>query len=64
MTNGQITTWDPAEHLRSEEDMAAYLEAAKELREPKLIAAARRDVERAKSIQAGAPNTRTHAGKN
>jgi probable addiction module antidote protein len=40
--------WDPAEHLETEEDMAAYLEAALEERDPLLIAAALGDIARAK----------------
>ena len=30
------TPWDPADHLKSEEDMAAYLEAALEEGDPAL----------------------------
>src|SRR5436190_22316704 len=42
--------WDPAEHLQSEEDMAAYLEAALEEGDPSLIAAALGDIARAKGM--------------
>ncbi|MCE5281100.1 MAG: putative addiction module antidote protein [Deltaproteobacteria bacterium] len=42
--------WDAAEHLKTEEDMAAYLEAALEEGDPALITAARGDVARAKGI--------------
>src|SRR5436190_15165596 len=42
--------WDPAEHLQSEEDMAAYLEAALEEGEPSLVAAALGDIARAKGM--------------
>jgi len=42
--------WDPAEHLASEEDMAAYLEAALEGDDPNLIAAALGDIARAKGM--------------
>jgi probable addiction module antidote protein len=42
--------WDPAEHLVSEEDMAAYLEAALEDGDPGLIAAALGDIARAKGM--------------
>jgi probable addiction module antidote protein len=44
------TPWDPAEHLSSEEDMAAYLEAALEEGDPALIAAALGDIARAKGM--------------
>ena len=40
--------WDPAEHLKTEEDMAAYLEAALEEGDPALVAAALGDIARAK----------------
>ena len=42
--------WDPAEHLETEEDMAAYLEAALEEGEPSLVAAALGDIARAKGM--------------
>ncbi len=42
--------WDPAEHLESQEDMAAYLEAAFEEADPALIAAALGDIARAKGM--------------
>lgn len=44
------TTWDPAEHLETEEDMAAYLEAALEEGDPNLVAAALGDIARAKGM--------------
>lgn len=44
------TPWDPAEHLKSEEDMAAYLEAALEEGDSNLIAAALGDIARAKGM--------------
>jgi len=44
------TAWDPAEHLESEEDMVAYLEAALEDGDPTLIAAALGDIARAKGM--------------
>jgi probable addiction module antidote protein len=44
------TLWDPAEHLTSEEDMVAYLEAALEEGDPNLIAAALGDIARAKGM--------------
>ncbi|MFL6237387.1 MAG: addiction module antidote protein [Thermoanaerobaculia bacterium] len=42
--------WDPAEHLETEEDMAAYLEAALEEGDPSLVAAALGDIARAKGM--------------
>jgi len=43
-------TWDAAEHLKTDEDMAAYLEAALEESDPALIAAALGDIARAKGM--------------
>lgn len=45
-----ILPWDPADHLKTEEDMAAYLEAALEEADPALIAAALGDIARAKGM--------------
>ena len=42
--------WDPAEHLNTEEEMAAYLEAALEEGEPSLVAAALGDIARARGM--------------
>ena len=42
--------WDAAEHLKSDADMAAYLEAALEDGDPALIAAALGDIARAKGM--------------
>ena len=42
--------WVAAEHLETAEDIAAYLEAALEEGDPKLIAAAMGDIARAKGI--------------
>lgn len=50
MANTGTTLWDPAEHLKSEDDMAAYLEAALEEGDPNLIAAALGDIARAKGM--------------
>lgn len=44
------TAWDPADHLKTEEDMAAYLEAALEEGDPALVAAALGDIARAKGM--------------
>ena len=42
--------WDPAEHLQTEEDMVAYLEAALGEGDPALIAAVLGDIARAKGM--------------
>jgi probable addiction module antidote protein len=42
--------WDAAAHLESQEDMAAYLEAAFKEADPALIAAALGDIARAKGM--------------
>ena len=42
--------WDAAEHLETDDDMAAYLEAALEEGDPALVAAALGDIARAKGI--------------
>lgn len=44
------TVWDPAGHLATDEDMAAYLEAALEAGDPALVAAALGDIARAKGM--------------
>ena len=49
--------WDPADHLESEEDMAAYLEAALEEGDPALVAAALGDIARAKGMTRVARDT-------
>ena len=49
--------WDPAEHLKTDEDMAAYLEAALEEGDPALIAAALGDIARAKGMTQVARDT-------
>ncbi|MEE8075880.1 MAG: putative addiction module antidote protein, partial [Candidatus Binatia bacterium] len=38
-TKAKTRRWDAAEHLETEEDMAAYLEAALEDGDPALVAA-------------------------
>ena len=50
MTKTATRDWDPAEHLQSEDDMAAYLEAALEEGDPALVAAALGDIARAKGM--------------
>jgi probable addiction module antidote protein len=46
----QTRTWDVIEHLETEEDMAAYLEAALEDGDPKGVAAALGDIARARGM--------------
>ena len=50
MPKTETTVRDPAEHLNTEEDMAAYLEAALEEGDSTLIAAALGDIARAKGM--------------
>ena len=50
MPKTATTLWDPAEHLKSEDDMAAYLEAALEEGDPNLVAAALGDIASAKGM--------------
>ena len=44
------TPYDTAEHLRNEAEMAAYLEAALEDGDPRIVAAALGDIARAKGM--------------
>ncbi len=52
MKKEAITThlWDAAEHLETEEDMALYLEAALEEKDPALISAVLGDIAHAKGM--------------
>jgi probable addiction module antidote protein len=50
MSKPKTRVWDPAEHLVTEEDMAAYLEAALEEGDSALVAAAVGDIARAKGM--------------
>ena len=50
MKKEKTKIWDAAEHLKTEEDMAAYLEAALEENDSALIAAALGDIARAKGM--------------
>ena len=50
MAKTVTTPWDPADHLRTDEDMAAYLEAALNEGDPTLVAAALGDIARAKGM--------------
>ena len=50
MATTATLVWEPADHLQSREDMAAYLQAALEEGDPALIAAALGDIARAKGM--------------
>ena len=50
MPKTKTRIWDPAEHLTTEEEMAAYLEAALQEGDSGLIAAALGDIARAKGM--------------
>jgi probable addiction module antidote protein len=50
MTKTIATIWDPASHLSTEEDVAAYMEAALQDGDPQLVAAALGDIARAKGM--------------
>jgi probable addiction module antidote protein len=57
MSKTRTKKWDAAEHLKTDEDMAAYLEAALEEDDPALVAAALGDIARAKGMGALAKQT-------
>ena len=50
MSKTRAKLWDAVEHLKSDVDMAAYLEAALEDGDPALVAAALGDIARAKGM--------------
>ena len=50
MDKATTQPWDPAEHLETEQDIAAYLEAAFEEGDSSVIAAAIGDIARAKGM--------------
>ena len=50
MAKTVTTLWDPADNLKTEDDMVAYLEAALEEGDPGLVAAALGDIARAKGM--------------
>ena len=62
MTKTVTTPWDPADHLKTDEDMAAYLEAALEDGDPALVAAALGDIAR-QGNDSGCPRRRAWPGK-
>jgi probable addiction module antidote protein len=57
MGKTQTKTWDITEHLKSDEDMVAYLDAALEEGDASLIAAALGDIARAKGMSQIAKDT-------
>lgn len=50
MTKTRTKRWDAADHLERPEDIAAYLEAALEEDDPRLLAAALGDIARARGM--------------
>ena len=52
MAKTKTRPWDAAEHLETEKDMVAYIEAALESGDASLIAAALGDIARAKGMTA------------
>ena len=50
MNKVSTSLWDVAEHLETQEDMAAYLEAALEDGDPNLVVAALGDIARSKEM--------------
>jgi probable addiction module antidote protein len=50
MAKTKTRPWDAAEHLETEEDMAAYLEAALDEGDPALIAATLGDIAKARGM--------------
>ena len=57
MAKTKTRTWDAADYLKSDEDMAAYLEAALEEGDPALFTAALGDIARAKGMSKVARKT-------
>ena len=57
MTKTRTKKWDAAEHLKTDADMAAYLEAALEDGDPALVAATLGDIARAKGMGGVAKET-------
>lgn len=57
MAKTKTSAWDPAEHLESDEDIAAYLEAAFAEGDAAVVAAALGDVARAKGMSQLARDT-------
>jgi probable addiction module antidote protein len=56
MTKTSTIIWDPATHLRTIDDIAAYLKAALQDGNPQLVAATLGDIARAKGMRQIARN--------
>ena len=54
MARMQTSPWDAAEHLETDEDAVAYLDAALEHRDEALILAVQGDIARARQLRAAA----------
>jgi probable addiction module antidote protein len=54
MTKTPSTIWEPATHLRTADDVAAYLEAALQDGDPQIVVAALGDITRAKGLSKAA----------
>ena len=57
MSKTSTTIWAPSTHLRTTDDVAAYLEAALQDGDPRLVAAALGDIARAKGMSQVARDT-------
>ena len=57
MAKTKTRKWDAAEHLKTDADRAAYLEAALEEGDPSLVAAALGDIARARGMSVIAKQT-------
>jgi DNA-binding phage protein len=44
------TLWNPIDHLKTEEDIVNYLEAAQETDDPELIAAVKEDIAHSRAM--------------
>ncbi|BCT30852.1 addiction module antidote protein [Pseudomonas sp. BNK-6] len=57
MTKIKLSKWDVVDHLKTEQDMALYLEACLEENDPVLLAAALGDIARARGMSQLARDT-------
>ncbi|MDR6712282.1 putative addiction module antidote protein [Pseudomonas hunanensis] len=57
MSTIKLTRWDAADHLKTDQDVALYLEACLEENDPALLAAALGDVARARGMSQLARDT-------
>lgn len=63
MAKTATTLWNPADHLKTDEDMAAYLEAALEEGDPARVAAALGNIARANGMTQVACDAGARPGK-